>query len=81
MPEPQNLHGISVASCTAHTPTTDGERRDARFAGVADWKTAQGGEYEAYAHRLGGPLSSRPLLPRPYKAAAPKGLAFCFLNY
>ena len=30
---------------------------------------------------LGGPLSSRPLSPRPCKAAAPKGPAFCFLNY
>ena len=38
------------------------------------------GEYGAYAHRLGGPLSSRPLSPRPCKAAAPKGPAFCFLN-
>ena len=26
-------------------------------------------------------LSSRPLSPRPCKAAAPKGPAFCFLNY
>ena len=34
-----------------------------------------------YAHRLGGPPSLRRLSPLPYKAAAPKGLAFCFLNY
>ena len=33
------------------------------------------------AHRLGGPLSLRPLSPRSCKAAAPKGPAFCFLNY
>ena len=34
-----------------------------------------------YAHRCGGPFSSRPLSPRPCKAAAPKDPAFCFLNY
>ena len=34
----------------------------------------------AYAHRLDGPLSSRPLSPRPCKTAAPKGPASCFLN-
>ena len=46
-------------------------------------------ESRAYAHRLGGPLSSRPPWapmapsPRSYKAAAPKGpglFVFCFLN-
>ena len=30
--------------------------------------------------RLGGPLSSRPLSPRPCKAATPKGSAFLFLK-
>ena len=35
----------------------------------------------AYAHRCGGPLSPRPLSPRPCNVAAPKGPAFCFLNY
>ena len=49
-----------------------------RSAGVADWKTARGGGHGAHAHRLGGPLSSRPLSPRPYKAAAPKGPTFLF---
>ena len=34
--------------------------------------TALGGEYGAYAHRCGEPLSSRPLSPCPYNAAAPK---------
>ena len=48
--------------------------------GVADWITARGGEYGAYAHRLGGPLSSRPLSPRPCKAAAPKGPVFLCLK-
>ena len=34
-----------------------------------------------YAYRLGAPPSLRPpLSPRPSKAAAPKGPAFCFLN-
>ena len=36
--------------------------------------------YGAHAHRLGRPLSLRPLSPRPCKAAAPKGPAFCFLS-
>ena len=31
--------------------------------------------------RLAPPPSLRPLSPRPRKAAAPKGPAFCFLNY
>ena len=35
----------------------------------------------AYAHRRGGPPSSRPLSPSPYNAAVPKGPAFSFLNY
>ena len=35
---------------------------------------SDGGEEEA--HRCGGPLSSRPLSPRPCNAAAPKGPAF-----
>ena len=30
-------------------------RRDVRSASVADWKTAAGGGYRAYAHRLGAP--------------------------
>ena len=34
----------------------------------------------SHAHHLDGPLSSRPLSPRPYKAAAPKGPAFLFLK-
>ena len=43
--------------------------------------TLHGGGHEAYAHRLAPPPSLRPLSPRPCKAAAPKGPAFCFLNY
>jgi len=39
------------------------------------------GEYGAYAHRRGGPLSLRPLSPNTYNAAVPKGPAFSFLNY
>ena len=58
------------------------ERRDVRSAGVARWLDhCMMGEHGAYAHRLGGPLSLRALSPRPHKAAAPKGPAFCFLNY
>ena len=39
-----------------------------------------GGGYGAYAHRCGGPLSSRPLSPCPYNAAVPKGPALLFLK-
>ena len=69
---------------TEHGRQRTNERCDVRSAGVADWITAARrttGEYGAYAHRCGGPLSSRPLSPRPYNAAAPKGPAFGFLNY
>ena len=65
----------TLACSPAHGRPTN-ERCDVRSAGVADWKTALGGEYGAYAHRCGGPLSSRPLSPRPCNAAAPKGPAF-----
>ena len=37
------------------------------------------GNYGAYAHRLDGPVSSRPLSPRPCKAAVPKGPTFFVL--
>ena len=53
-------------------------RRAVRRRGWLDHSTR--GEYGAHAHRRGGPLSSRPLSPHPYKAAAPKGPAFLFLN-
>ena len=33
-------------------------------------------EHGAYAHRCGGPLSSRPLSPLPCNAAVPKGPTF-----
>ena len=62
----------------ARAPTTDDERHDVRSAGVADWENGRTGEHGAYAHRLGGPSSLRPLWPRPCKAATPKGPAFCF---
>ena len=82
-PHPQ-AHCATLARTHARTHararTTDDEQRDVRSADVADWNTARGGEYGAYAHRCGGPLSLRPLSPRPCKAAAPKGPAFCFLN-
>ena len=48
---------------------------------MADWETARRGGYGAYAHRCGRLLFSRPLSPRPCKAAALKGPTFCFLNY
>ena len=54
-------------------------RRAVRRHGWLDHCTT--GEYGAYAHRRGGPLSLRPLSPSPYNAAVPKGPAFSFLNY
>ena len=78
------LTGLKRAPChgsahaRARARATDDERHDVRSAGVADWNTAAGGGQGAYAHRLGGSLSLRPLPPRPCKAAAPKGPAFCF---
>ena len=74
-------HACTHARTHARARTTDDERRDVRSAGVAGWVTAGGGGYGAYTHRCGGALSLRPLSQRPCKAAAPKGSAFCFLNY
>ena len=74
-------HARTLArACTDDNRRTN-ERCDVRSAGVADWITARRGGYGAYAHRCGGPLSSRPLSPRPYNTATPKGPAFSFLNY
>ena len=65
----------------ARARTTDERtmRRAVRRRGWLEHCTR--GEYGAYAHRCGGPLSSRPLSPCPCNAAALKGPAFCFLNY
>ena len=62
---------------------TDGRRTNDATCGPQAWLTGSlhWGEYGAYAHRCGGPLSSRPLSPTPYNAAVPKGPAFSFLNY
>ena len=60
-------------SLVARIPTTDGRttRHAVRRHGWLDHCTT--GEYGAYAHRRGGPLSLRPLSPSPYNAAVPKG--------
>ena len=76
-------HARTLASAHTDDRRTD-ERRDVRSAGVAAWLAGSlhdAGEYGAYAHRCGGPLSLRPLSPCPYNAAVPKGPAFSFLNY
>ena len=71
---------------TRRARTTDDDRRRTtrravRRSGLLE--DCSTGEHGAYAHRFGGGPSLRPLspLPCPCKAAAPKGPAFCFLNY
>ena len=56
---------------------TDDRRTGDATSGPQEWLTAgrlhdgATGEYGAYAHRCGGPLSSRPLSPLPCNAAVP----------
>ena len=80
---PAHTHAQEAASRNLAAParTTDERtmRRAVRRSGWLDHCTM--GEHGAYAHRCGGPLSSRPLSPLPCNTAAPKGPAFCFLNY
>ena len=73
-------HFATPARTHARTRMTDDGRSDVRSAGVADWDTSGGREHGAYAHRQAPPPFLRPLSPRPCKAAAAKGPAFCFLN-
>ena len=72
----------TTPSVRARARTTDDERRDARSAGVADWNTSPKGIRSVRSAPLRrAPSRAFLLSPRPCKAAAPKGPAFCFFNY
>ena len=82
-PHPQAASALRHARSHARTRAHGRPTTNDATCGPPAWLTGtlHEGEYGAYAHRCGEPLSLRPLSPRPCKAAAPKGPAFCFLNY
>ena len=79
-------HCATLARAHARTrahgrPTADGERRDVRSAGVADWKTARGGNTERTLTAAAPPSPCGPYRHALARWPPRKARPFCFLNY